>query len=123
MLRKFNPLKCSVFVDMDIPFDFKEEREKVFCDIIDKFYDIVNKEDTICKICADYISCSKIELYNLSKDIDEWKDKILTALNSLTKIVIDLDNDKGEKEVVEISYVIEFDLTDNYCVESDSIKL
>jgi hypothetical protein len=109
---------------MDIPFDFKEEREKVFCDIIDKFYDIVNKENSICcKICADYTSCSKIELYNLSKDIDEWKDKILTALNSLTKIVIDLDNDKGEKEVVEISYVIEFDLTDNYCVESDSIKL
>ena len=123
MFRKFNPLKCNVFVDMDIPFDFKEEKEKVFCDIINSLYDIINKESSICKIYADYTSCSNIKLYNLSKDIDEWKDKVLSAFNNLTKIVITLDNDTGEKEVVEISYAIEFDLTDNYYIESDSIKL
>lgn len=124
MINEIDSLKCSITVDMDIPFDFKEEISDVFDTIVDNLYKSIKKNyKHNFKICANYTSCNNIDIYKFKNtDNDSFVKLVKDSLDNLTKVEY-TGNDMEDYEIVNVDYVIEFNYSHNYYVSSDSIKL
>ena len=124
MINEIDSLKCSITVDMDIPFDFKEEISDVFDTIVDNLYSSIKKNyKHNFKICANYTSCNNIDIYKFKNtDNDSFVKLVKDSLDNLTKVEY-IGNDMEDREIVNVDYVIEFNYSHNYYVSSDSIKL
>ena len=113
--------KCVVYIDYDIPFDFKEERESVYDTLVNNLATELNERKIGYKICAEYTTLSTINIFKtntITISEDDWKNNVMESIEKLTKVVV-VDKEKFGEEVNKdytLDYTLEFSFVDSYSV-------
>ena len=87
--------KCVVYIDYDIPFDFKEERERIYETIINNLLRLdpfteSNERNIGYKLYPDYNSCSTITIFKtdtITISEDDWKKCVIESIEKLKESV------------------------------------
>lgn len=115
MINRLCCFKASITVDMDIPGYLEEERTSIFIKIVfDLLHSIHKNYKYTIKLCPDYNSCNKIDIYRFKDGGNNQRlsEVIRNTLNNLTKI--EYNNENNESKIIIVDYVIEFDYSNKY---------
>ena len=115
MVNRLCCFKASITVDMDIPGYLEEERTSTFIKIVLDLLNYIHKNyKYTIKICPDYTSCNKIDIYRFKDGGNNQRlsEVIRNSLNNLTKI--EYINENNEPKITIVDYVIEFDYSNKY---------
>lgn len=116
MIKGTDCLKTVIYIDYDIPFDFKEEREMVFEKIVDSLHSALSFHDYGYKMTPNYTSNNTIIIFKMKGDSDSWRKDIKSILDQMHTIEIyDRENDSVE-DYENINYIIEFNYTEIFSI-------
>lgn len=120
-MNEIDSLKCTVRIDYDIPFDFKEDREKAFDIIVNNLHNQLEYIGYNHDIFANYTTCTEIIIYcPRAASRDEWRQAIKGIFYGGDMRRIDI-SETEENSITEYSvssytvdYYLEFSLSENY---------
>ena len=126
MVNEIDSLKCSIKIDYDIPFDFTEERELAFENIVNKLYAAIGKNKGV-KILANYTTNTDIDIYkstdsSISKAYFKGTIKGILALinKSGVKVIIKNKVYSYDRECIyRVDFYVEFSNSDNFKITKD----
>ena len=110
-------LKCVVYIDYDIPFDFKEERASVYETIINNLVVDLDERKTGYKICPDYTTLSTITIFKAAKiSNNEWRKHVLESIENLIKVRVEDEEFEGALKEYTLDYTVEFSFVESYSI-------
>ena len=123
MVGELATYKCVIYMDYDIPFDFKETRENLFETVVNELSYNLNNWGGVRMHC-DYYNCNKITIFkDCGGDNEEWKDLILDILDKeLDFVEFETGDPEYPIDSYNVDYIVEFVDTESYHV-GDSVRL
>ena len=117
MIKRMKPLKCTVHIDYDIPYDFKDIIEKAYEYIINTLRGELDYRGYDHDVVPDYFTNNSIVLY-CPNNPDDWRNCVKEIFDSDTlKNIKVKEEEKFIDTIVEsysAEYYLEFSYSDNY---------
>ena len=115
MINEIDSLGCSIKIDYDIPFEFTEERELAFENIVNSLYRVFSNDKGI-KILANYTTNTNIDIFkstNSSISRECFKTTIQAVLGMISNAGVKVKTENSE-DSYPVEFYVEFFNSDNF---------